>query len=322
MAEKDKIVLELLKAQEEITSGNNKSKYFDNNNNKTYGLVNSSWYEIYMDYIMNDQQNLNGENEIYSVECLPKDIKRNYSKIDSYSYISIPSNFTFVTKEFMSLLSEKFDDQTIKNTIKNYLVEIFIGEECIIMKDKQQMWKYNYIILYDSKTQNINNNIDYILKFEDKLEMNSACEFILQNNIWIYINQLKYSYEDEIKIIFNKKDEQIGYLARNDDSSPKLKMIENNQLGILNNKNSMNNAFYNNFINNNNMNNSNNNNMRQIINMNNMNSMNYMNNMYNSNNMNMYSNGMINNNLINNTTNANNSNINYFLIFIIELKLL
>jgi len=186
MDKNNQLILELIMAEEEITSGKDKSKYFDSNDIKTYGLVDSNWYEIYINVIMCDQKNLNNEIEIYSNECLPKDINKNYSNIDSYSNISFPSNFTFVTKEFMSLISEKYTDQIIKNKIKNYLVDIVIGEECIIMKDNQQRSQYNYIIIYDPKTKSINNNVDYILKIEDKLEMNKACEFILQNNIWNY----------------------------------------------------------------------------------------------------------------------------------------
>jgi len=323
MDENNDIISELLKAQKEIISGVYKVQYFDNNMKK-YGLLNSDWIEKNMDSLLKFYLN--------DDECLPKEENRDYSFIDDYSNISIPINFTFVTKDFMSLLSGKFFDENIKDKIKNYYVEILIGEECIIMMDRQQRYQYSYIILYVPKTENINKNIDYILKISDQLELNKARDFILKNNIWNYMKKINFSYEDEYKEILSKNNEIIGYLARNNYSNNNLKLIEKQRLGTLDNGNNFINGMNKNNINNfnmisiNNMNNFNNNNyMKQMINMSNMNNMNnmintnymgnlnYMNCMINNNNMynSTNSNNNINNNPNNNYNNSMNNNINY-----------
>ena len=320
MDENNDIISELLKAQKEIISGVYKVQYFDNNMKK-YGLLNSDWIEKNMDSLTGQNFYLNDD------ECLPKEENRDYSFIDDYSNISIPVNFTFVTEDFMSLLSEKFFYENIKYKIKNYYVEILIGEECIIMMDRQQRYQYSYIILYVPKTENINKNIDYILKITDQLELNKARDFILKNNIWNYMKKINFSYEDEYKDILSKNNEKIGYLARNNYSNNNLKLIEKQRLGTLDNENNfindmnnINNIFNFNMIDINNMNNFNNNNfMKQMINMNNMintnymGNLNYMNCMINNNNMNnsTNSNNNINNNPNNNYNNIMNSNINY-----------
>ena len=175
MDENNEIISELLKAQKEITSGIYKALFL-NNNTKKYGLLNSDWLDKNMDSLTNPNSYL------YNDECLPKEENRDYSFIDDNSKISIPVNFTFVTEDFMSLLSEKFINY-YKDKIKNYYVEIVIGEECIIMFDRIKRYQYSYIILYDPKTENINKNIDYILKITDKLELSKAPDFILKNNI-------------------------------------------------------------------------------------------------------------------------------------------
>ena len=302
MDENNDIISELLKAQNEIIFGVYKVQYLDNNMKK-YCLLNSDWIEKNMDSLTNQNSYL------YDDKCLPKEEKRDYSFIDGYSDISLPVNFTFVTEDFMSLLSEKFFDENIKCKIKYYHVEIIIGEECIIMMDRQQRYQYSYIILYDPKKENINKNIDYILKIQDKLELHEARDFILKNNIWNYMKKINFSYEDEYKVILNKNNEKIGYLARNNYLNNNLKLIEKQRLGTLDNgnnfingmnniKNIYNNIYNFNMINNNNMNNF----MKQMINMNNMNNTNYMGNLN-------YMNYMINNNNMNNSTNSNN-NIN------------
>ena len=175
MDENNDIISEYLKAQNEIISGIYKAQYL-NNNTKKYGLLDSDWIDKNMDSFTN--QNF----DLYNDECLPKEENRDYSFIDGYSNISLPVNFTFVTENFMSLLSQKITDENFKNKIKTYYVEIIIGEECIIMMDRQQNYKYKYIILYEPKTENINKNIDYILKISDKLEQSKAIDFILKNN--------------------------------------------------------------------------------------------------------------------------------------------
>ena len=99
---KNNIISELSKAQEEITSGEYKSQYF-NNIIKTYGLLNSDWLDQNINFIMNYNSLSFDEEKNVSNECLPKDEKRNYSYIDNYSNISIPTNFIFVTKNFIKL---------------------------------------------------------------------------------------------------------------------------------------------------------------------------------------------------------------------------
>ena len=106
MEENNDIISELLKAQNEIILGVYKVQYLDDNMKK-YGLLNSDWIEKNMNSLTNQNSYL------YDDECLPKEESRDYSFIDGYSDISLPVNFTFVTENFMSLLSEKCFDENI-----------------------------------------------------------------------------------------------------------------------------------------------------------------------------------------------------------------
>jgi len=75
--------------------------------------------------------------------------------------------------------------------------------------------KVMYIIIYDENKGNINNNIDFILMIDDYNEMKKNLNFILKNNIWIYLKNINFPIVDDEKEIINDKGEKIGYIFRN-----------------------------------------------------------------------------------------------------------
>ena len=143
--------------------------------------------------------------------------------------ITFPSEFVFVTNNFLNLISEYIRTYDYNNLddFKKYLFEIAIGGECIIMKNFVTKYTENmYIIIYEENKGNINNNIDFILMIENYNEMKKILNFILENNIWNYLKIINLSVEEDEKEIRNDKGEKIGYIVRNGEIKRKEKIKE------------------------------------------------------------------------------------------------
>ena len=111
----------------------------------------------------------------------------------------------------MNLLSENIEDKTDKYKIKNYLLEVIIGGNCIISKNIYRTERYYYIIL---NKENSIYNIDYILLISDDIELRKEFNFILKENIYNYLKKVNISENDEYKEIINDKNKKIGYIIR------------------------------------------------------------------------------------------------------------
>ena len=77
---------------------------------------------------------------------------------------------------------------------------------------KTEYTEIMYIIIYDENKGNINNNIDFILMIDDYNEIKKNLNFILKNNIWIYLRNINFSIEEDDKEIIDDKDKKIGYI--------------------------------------------------------------------------------------------------------------
>ena len=207
--------MELFKIDEEIKNELNNSLGIQNNF-RVYGLLNSKWLEIYKIYL-SEYYKGKPMNISFDVESLfPNYIKKDYSYLGANSNFIFSSDFSFVTQQFMKLLSNNYKNEKDKNRINNELYKIAIGGNCIIMKDQHNEIKdFMYIVIYDLKKGNINNNIDYILNITDSKEYDKACNYILKNNIWNYLKKINFLIDDGYKEIFNDENKKIGYIARN-----------------------------------------------------------------------------------------------------------
>ena len=200
---------------------------------KKYGILDSKWFEEYKTFLLKYYQNEKREIGLKIDLIFPKRDNRDYSYIGKNNIFYFPFNFSFVTQNFMNLLSNNFIKEKDKNRIKNNLHNIVIGGGCILKKDKGDKIKdFIYIIIYDLQKGNINNNIDYILNITDNNEFEKVCDYILKNNIWNYLKKINFLIEDEYKEIFNDKNKKIGYIVRNGELNriKELKKIESENL--------------------------------------------------------------------------------------------
>ena len=154
---------ELFKAKEIINSEIHKNKNIENSFSK-YGFINTDWYKDYLYFLKKPNKILKEKLFKYS-RIHPKNDKRDYTFF-GIGIFSFPSDFVFVTENFVNLISKYIQtyDYCYLDKFKKYLFEIAIGGECIIMKnydtsDTEAM----YIIIYEENKRNKNNNIDFIL---------------------------------------------------------------------------------------------------------------------------------------------------------------
>jgi len=196
-----------------------------------YSLINTIWYNDYLHFLKNPNKESNDriKEKLFKFSCLhPKSDERDYSYIGKGKY-TFPSEFVFVTNNFVNLISEyiRTYDYNNLNDFKKYLFEIAIGGECIIMKNFVTKYTENmYIIIYEENKGNVNNNIDFILMIENYNEMKKILNFILENNIWNYLKIINLSVEEDEKEIKNDKGEKIGYIVRNGEIKRKEKIKE------------------------------------------------------------------------------------------------
>ena len=207
---------ELFKARDEINSKIHTNKNI--NDFQKYGLISTQWYQYYIYFIFNPklESNYKYKEQLFKYELLhPKNDKRDYSYLEGIGIFNFPSNFIFVTENFMSLISDNFPDNE-KNKVKSYLSTVLIGGECIIMRDfKKEVTRSMYIIIYEENKGNVSNNIDFILKYKDYNDLQNACKFILENNVWIFLKNIDFSEDKDEKEIKNEDDQIIGYIIRN-----------------------------------------------------------------------------------------------------------
>ena len=329
----DEMLKELYKGEEEIKKMINKPNNVQNGF-KQYGLINSKWLENYLNYLKNTNSNPKEKFSFDYKHIFGKTENKDYTYIDDNMDFCFLTNFSFVSKKALYLIAEQNNNEIERKKFENCLDYIIIGGGCIIKRDFSGVAPYSHIIIYK---ENKNNNIDYIIKIDDKIKREEARNYILKNNIWNYIKKIEYTEEDDYKEIYDNEKNIIGYIVRNGSSEriQELKNLEKemlkketliyntniqnipyyfNKLSLESSPNNKNISMFNDNININNINN----NMinRNIIdfnsNINNMNIINIDNNMNNSNcNISNFNNNQ-NNNCYINTNNANYQNNNFF----------
>ena len=226
--DKEEVFNELFKAKEIINSEIHKNKRMENSFSK-FGFINTTWYKDYLHFLKKPNKDSNYEKKLFKYELLhPKNDKRDYTYIGRSTF-SFPSDFVFVTQNFVNLISKYIYtyDKYYYEKFKEYLFEIAIGGDCIIMKNFViERTENMYIIIYEENKGNMNNNIDFILMIDDYSEMKKALNFILENSIWIYLKNISFSIEEDEKEIINDKGEKIGYISRNGELNRKKEVKE------------------------------------------------------------------------------------------------
>ena len=172
-----------------IISNNNKMAF------KKYYLLSKDWFEEYNQnlYSTNRNENLYKFNNKLSPQF---DQKLSLFNRNTYSFY-VPNNFVLVNQKLIDLLSKYFDEKN-KQILNDFLFEIKIGGECIIIKDRNTN-NINFISLYNenNKKYNYNNNIDFILIYNNEQEMDNGINYILANNISKYFELCKIRLDNQ-----------------------------------------------------------------------------------------------------------------------------
>ena len=173
---------------------------------KKYCLLNKNWVKKYKTFLNNF---LSEENKNNYFEY--KYITTNYvSKliVNKIYDFNLPTNFFLVKSKLINLI-DKYLTKKDKQSISNYY-NIIIGGQCLIMNDYDEIkYYYSYITLYNEEKKDFDDDIDFILRINDREQMKQAINSILTKSIWIYFQELNYNYEDKYKMIKeykNKKD--------------------------------------------------------------------------------------------------------------------
>ena len=142
-----------IKEINELKSGKNeiqrklKEKGRTVNNYEKYGLLDYNWFVKYEKVIYNPSLYESNKKDLFNIkDLMPKNDEKDYSFIKSSYIFGFPSNFIIVRKQLMELLSNNFKNNDKKNRVKNYLFEMTIRNQCIIMKNKNGKGPFRYII--------------------------------------------------------------------------------------------------------------------------------------------------------------------------------
>ena len=203
-----------------IESDIKKELYSQDISQRTYhpfGLVNQGICKKYK-FLLNENFDKNkARNQIFNYNDLAeKNDSKDFSYINPKFCFDFPSEFIFINKDFMDVIRDNVSTKYKKLIRTNF--DTIIGGGCLIMKnpgDTRDEKPYRYIILYNEIKENKGNEIDFFLYIKDKVQRNSAVNYILKNNLYNYFKHIKYKYTDEYKKIIDENKGEIGYIVRN-----------------------------------------------------------------------------------------------------------
>ena len=135
-----------------------------------FGLVNKGICQKYK-FLSNENFDRNEarKKEFNYKHLIKKNVDRDFSYFNKRFSFSFPSNFIFVSQDFLDVISSYIpaSHQSQLSTIFNTT----IGGECLIMKDAKDHGDnkpYRYIILYYEIKDDMGNEIDFFLSINDK----------------------------------------------------------------------------------------------------------------------------------------------------------
>ena len=174
---------------------------------KNYGLMDKDLfnkYQKFLDNMANDNKiefSLKYDNIISNFE------NQNYN-------LSIPRNIVLVNEQIFYSNLNYFDKNAPKQLI-NLIYEVFIGGECVIIKDKSYNNVY-YVSKYNiNNSCQYNNGIDYILIYKDANEFNGELNKIIKKGFSSYLNDYNITPKENSRDIYNSKGILIGRIINN-----------------------------------------------------------------------------------------------------------
>ena len=202
--------LEFYKEEEEI-----KNEVYNNEGIekgfKKYCLLDKNWVKKYKIFLNESIRDENKKYYLFDYKSII--IKKEHKEIFNGKYsFDLPINFTLVKEEFINIISKhltKIEKQSIR------YFNIIIGGNCLIMNDyKKESYFYAYITLYNEEIKDFDNNIDFILRINDKEEMKKAINSILTKNIWNYFKELNFDYKEVKYKTLKKYKYSIDFIER------------------------------------------------------------------------------------------------------------
>ena len=174
---------------------------------KNYGLLDKDLFNNYQKFL----NSMSNNNKIqFSLKF--DNFKSNFEN-QSYN-LFIPRNIVLVNEQIFYSNLNHFD-KNAPNQLINLIYEVFIGGECLIIKDKT----YNNV--YYASKYNINNyyqynnGIDYILIFKDTNAFNDELNKIMQKGFLSYLNDYNMTTKEKFHDIHNSKGLLIGRIIYN-----------------------------------------------------------------------------------------------------------
>ena len=166
-----------------------------------FGLVNKALCKKYK-FLGNENFDRNeARTKVFNYKDLVKKTEyKNFKHINKSFGFYFPSDFMFVTKDFLDVISIYIDQKYVSSL--EVIFNTIIGGNCLIMKDAKDLKDekpYRYIILYHEIKENQGNEIDFFLSIKDKNEREKVDNFILKYDLWSYFKKIKYDYRDELK---------------------------------------------------------------------------------------------------------------------------
>ena len=197
---------------------------FNNQWHKYYGLLNKESFRNYQNFLYNNS------NDTIQFYLKYDNMKPNFENQD-YN-LSIPTNFVLVKEDVFNYNLDYFD-KNAPNQQQRFIYEVFIGGECLIIKDKNYNNVY-YVSLYNiNNTFQYNNVINYILIYKDVNGFNGELNKIMQKGFLSYINEYNINQKQNNNDIYDSKGILIGRIINNS-----LKYCET--INILKNNNVIN----------------------------------------------------------------------------------
>jgi len=166
---------------------------------KKYGLLNNKWIEKYKNnynyefYLQNGQINYNSSENIFIIEDLSPTLKYK-------NEMKIPNDFALVSKKFIDLISENFNDEYERKRLLNLCYEALMIQNYLIITYKEKNLILYYLFFKDYQIF----KMQYILKYSNQININEEIDLILKEDFYNYLKKRNISiYNSKQEIILN-----------------------------------------------------------------------------------------------------------------------
>ena len=169
-----------------------------------YGLLDKELFNKYQKYLYS----MSNDTIRFSLKF--ENINSNFLN-QAYELLT-PHNFVLIKEE---IIYSYLDDNNNKNQQQNLIYDIFMGGECLIIKDKNYNNVY-YVSEYNiNNSFQYNNSINFILIYKDENQFNCELNKIMQKGFPSYLNEYNISKDGQSHNIYDSNGILIGLITHN-----------------------------------------------------------------------------------------------------------